>query len=410
VQLPDGVVSRMQYSPYRLQLAGVRTAAAAYLPLVRKIAAVGVLEADGEELHADLELPHEDAALVQPGHAAEVTCEARPGQGPWPARVRSVQFNATDLVATANVHLISEVGHALSPGMEVTAHLAVPLADYEPFRSQPTDPEPLGENEPRRVFVCPDHADVVASGPGKCPRDELELVAAPLTENQRLRYWCPMHPLVTAVAAGHQCQACGGMELLPRVVTYRPGGQVLAVPTSAIIDTGGRHVVYVDRGAGMFDGVEVVVGPGADGYCSIVSGLAPGESVASAGAFLLDAETRLHANLATAYFGATTNPAATSGTGTDGGAALSGSESAEAQREIDVALADLPADDQEEARRQRVCPVTDLPLGSMGKPEKLVVEGRVVFICCEGCRTSLVDEPNKYLPKLTAPGESEERP
>src|SRR5687768_11360995 len=41
VQLPDGVVSRMQYSPYRLQLAGVRTSEVSYLPLAREVSAAG---------------------------------------------------------------------------------------------------------------------------------------------------------------------------------------------------------------------------------------------------------------------------------------------------------------------------------------------------------------------------------
>src|SRR5205814_5699230 len=100
-----------------------------------------------------------------------------------------------------------------------------------------------------------------------------------------------------------------GMVLLPRVLTYRPTGKVLAVPESAIIDTGKRRIAYIDRGEGMFDGVEVEVGPRVAGYYTVVSGLQAGQKVASAGAFLLDAETRLNPNTSAAYFGATRNPA-----------------------------------------------------------------------------------------------------
>ena len=32
----------------------------------------------------------------------------------------------------------------------------------------------------------------------------------------------------------------------------------------------------------------------------------------------------------------------------------------------------------------------------MGTPIKLEIEGRTVFICCEGCRDSWVNEPDKY--------------
>jgi membrane fusion protein, copper/silver efflux system len=41
-------------------------------------------------------------------------------------------------------------------------------------------------------------------------------------------------------------------------------------------------------------------------------------------------------------------------------------------------------------------------LGSkeMGPPVRVVVEGRVVFVCCEGCIADLKKNPAKYLAKL----------
>jgi hypothetical protein len=405
--LPDGVVSRMQYSPYRLQLAGVRTAAAAYLPLARKVTAWGVLRAEEAALVADLDLPSADAALVATGQAAQITSPLRPGQGPWQARVQSIRLDALRHTATVIVQMEANQEHALSEGMEVAAELSLFLADCEPFRSQPTDPEPLRDGESRRVFVCTTHGDVLAGSPGKCPRDEQDLVEQRLADNQRLRYWCPMHPFVTATEQGGQCEACGGMQLVPKVLTFRPRGEVLSVPQTAIIDTGERQVVYVDRGDGMFEGVEVVAGPAAEGFASIASGLSPGERVATAGAFLLDAETRLQANAATAYFGATTNTAAN---GALSQGSPDSSDEHDAQKEIEAALAALPLADQALARGQQVCPVTQLPLGSMGKPEKLLIEGQVVFICCEGCRAALHDAPAKYLPLKPAPGDAKQQP
>ncbi len=56
--------------------------------------------------------------------------------------------------------------------------------------------------------------------------------------------------------------------------------------------------------------------------------------------------------------------------------------------------------DQQAARDQGICPVSGEPLGSMGKPIKLDVEGREVFICCAGCEDSLREEPQKYFAKL----------
>ena len=44
VQLPDGVVARMQLSPYRVQLAGIRTSLLGYRPLAREIVVDGLVE------------------------------------------------------------------------------------------------------------------------------------------------------------------------------------------------------------------------------------------------------------------------------------------------------------------------------------------------------------------------------
>lgn len=46
------------------------------------------------------------------------------------------------------------------------------------------------------------------------------------------------------------------------------------------------------------------------------------------------------------------------------------------------------------------CPVTGEPLGSMGDPLALVVEGRAVKVCCKGCIGKLQKDPAKYLAKV----------
>lgn len=154
------------------------------------------------------------------------------------------------------------------------------------------------------MYVCPDHTETIALEPGNCPIDQNARVVVPLQGFQRIRFWCPMHPTVTADHAGEKCAACNGMTLVPRVVSYRPAGQVLAVPRSAVIDGGAKKVVFVESMPGMFDGVEVVLGTRCGEFYPVVRGLEAGQTVARAGAFLLDAETRLNPGLASAYFGA----------------------------------------------------------------------------------------------------------
>jgi len=83
-----------------------------------------------------------------------------------------------------------------------------------------------------------------------------------------------------------------------------PIGEALSVPVGAVINTGVRSVVFVDRGGGTFDAVEVVPGSQAGDYLQVLKGVAAGERVVSAGTFLLDAEARLNPAAGSVYFGA----------------------------------------------------------------------------------------------------------
>lgn len=77
-------------------------------------------------------------------------------------------------------------------------------------------------------------------------------------------------------------------------------------------------------------------------------------------------------------------------------------EMAELDPEVQEALAALPPADREAALEQKICPVSGQPLGSMGTPRKVTVQGREVFTCCEGCDDELRENPEEYLAKLPA--------
>ena len=129
----------------------------------------------------------------------------------------------------------------------------------------------LHADQPPLIFkyVCPDHPDEYATVPGLCPRD--------------------------------------GKPLLMT-------GEVLTVPKSAVIDTGLRKIVFVDRGESGYEQIEVKVGPEAWGtsddsetkrrYYPIVSGLTPGDLVVTHGNFLIDSQTQLTGSASGAYGGA----------------------------------------------------------------------------------------------------------
>ena len=73
-----------------------------------------------------------------------------------------------------------------------------------------------------------------------------------------------------------------------------PPDGVLSVPETAVIDTGDRKVVYVEAQPGVFEGRQVVLGPRIGDRYPVLDGLAAGDKVAAAGAFLIDAESRLN--------------------------------------------------------------------------------------------------------------------
>ena len=63
-------------------------------------------------------------------------------------------------------------------------------------------------------------------------------------------------------------------------------------------------------------------------------------------------------------------------------------------------LAKLSPADTASAEKQHFCPVSGEMLGTMGAPIKVEVKGQSVWICCEGCRKQLLENPDEYLAKL----------
>ncbi len=74
--------------------------------------------------------------------------------------------------------------------------------------------------------------------------------------------------------------------------------QALAVPVDAIIDSGGKQVVILDKGEGRFEPREVTLGERGDGMVAVKKGLAAGDKIVTAANFLIDAESNLRAALA----------------------------------------------------------------------------------------------------------------
>jgi Cu(I)/Ag(I) efflux system membrane fusion protein len=72
---------------------------------------------------------------------------------------------------------------------------------------------------------------------------------------------------------------------------------VLAVPENAVINSGSRQVVIVDKGEGRFEPREVKTGASGGGFVAVKDGIAESDKVVVAANFLIDAESNLKAAL-----------------------------------------------------------------------------------------------------------------
>ena len=85
-------------------------------------------------------------------------------------------------------------------------------------------------------------------------------------------------------------------DMFGDVTIEQPARRVVAVPDSAVLQTGTRNVVYVVKEDGAFESREVLVGTKSGGYYEIRGGLEEGEKVVTEANFLVDSESRLRAN------------------------------------------------------------------------------------------------------------------
>lgn len=90
-----------------------------------------------------------------------------------------------------------------------------------------------------------------------------------------------------------------GNQLKPEMygdVEFRTGGaQSLTVPQGAVLNSGLRQVIFVDRGNGFLEPREVKTGRQLDDRIEILSGIKAGERIVTSGNFLIDSESQLSA-------------------------------------------------------------------------------------------------------------------
>lgn len=120
--------------------------------------------------------------------------------------------------------------------------------------------------------------------PGKTFRSKIEFIYPSLsgeTRTARIRFSIPNK------------EGLLKPQMFTDVTIKRNLGKRLIIPEDAVIDTGTRQIVYVDKGDGYFEPRQILPGLRADGSVEVLKGLKPGERIAISGNFLIDSEARL---------------------------------------------------------------------------------------------------------------------
>jgi multidrug efflux pump subunit AcrA (membrane-fusion protein) len=450
--LPAGIVSRMQLSPYRVVLAGVRTVPVEYLALTRDLTTVGNVEFDErllktvsarvkgriEKLHVDQtgQMVHGDDALAElysPDLVVTVQnlLDARKTGG------KDLEENARERLRRWGIDdpQIDQIVASGKPITQLTVRSPIKghvLKKYVREGQYVEEGSPLFDvADLATVWVQAqlyedDLAFLPAGGhdptTGK-PGFELKVTAFARAFPNRafagsLSFLFPhVDPQTRTLTArfevgnkDHELRpgmtATVTLKFTPELLAGTPAGsglqvrdgKVLAVPESSVIDTGSQKVVYRESLPNTFEGVTVALGsrmhtPGGAVYYPVVSGLNADDRVVTAGSFLIDAETRLNPAAASVYSG--------SAAGKGGGPAVRPTTPDDMEAKITAALAKLAPADRKQAVAQKYCPIQEEPLGSMGVPILTDLgNGRSVWVCCKGCIPRAQKDPDGTLRKL----------
>jgi len=84
-------------------------------------------------------------------------------------------------------------------------------------------------------------------------------------------------------------------EMFANVEIKSSSGERLAIPTEAVLDSGPRKIVYVEKKPGVYEMREAALGIRGEKYVEVLRGIRKGERVVTSGNFLIDSESQLRA-------------------------------------------------------------------------------------------------------------------
>jgi Cu(I)/Ag(I) efflux system membrane fusion protein len=316
---PSGESSGISVSSERRQLIGVKLAVAERRPLAVTMRAAGRVAVDERNV-SDVTLKYE--AFVQKVHVGETGKTVRRGQPLCLVYSPDLLSAEEELLAARR----SGASGALTVGLERR------LASWDLSPAQIQAVENAGKADGRLTIPAPASGVVLEKSIVEGARVEAGTtlyrignlgrvwIQAAIAERDaglvsvgqpaQVRVGAISDPLaarVTFVAptVDEKTHTIGArLELANPRLALKPGmfaevaidaplGPRLAVPDSAVLRSGEHHYVFVDRGGGTFQPVEVQVGALAGDYVEVREGLSVGERVATGATFLLSSEAKL---------------------------------------------------------------------------------------------------------------------
>ncbi len=462
--LPAGVVSRVQLSPYRVVMAGVQTWRVSYVPLSKRITSVGYVEFNERELRQvtarvkgrlDRLTVNETGQMVHKGEelgavyspdlvtSVQNLLEARQNNN---APLEKLARNRLKLwgVEDDQIDQIIKSGRQetlLSIRSPMNGHVIKKYVKEGQYVDEGTPLYDLADLSTVWIQAQVNEEDLAFLPPQEefHKRETSRAAAMPVTAttrafpNEKFKGLLTfVHPHISADTRtvtvrfeldnpGHKLRpgssATVDLDVTPAKVPSLVNGVateqraklneglLLAIPESAIIDTGRQQIVYRETSPGEYEGIKVELGPRMTGpndvaYFPVLRGLAEGELIVTSGSFLVDAETRLNPAAGSIYFGGSGG----TGTGTkpsSQGSVVKPSTPNDEEAIVTSNLAKLPDTERREVLEQELCVVLeDSKLGSMGVPLRLVIEGKPVYICCKGCTKEALADPKATLAKV----------
>ena len=361
---PDGVIARVQFSPDRLLLGGIQSAIISYQPLSHTIQALGVVHQEQASLTVHAEVRSVFTSMIHLGQWAELSSSL--DEMSWNHQTKILSIESNTQGDSLRISFDVDERDRIYLNQIVKIQINTLMSDIAPFNLQLQGSPRIVAGDQRFYYGCEEHESSNQLSPGICFQDKKKLIRHDLQKNQTLGWACLTHPSSTFCKSDSQCLECGSLSSHLQILSYRPMGMVLSVPESAVIDTGNKKIVYVEKSRGLFDAVEVHLGFRCDSYFPVLEGLVEGQRVVSMGAFLVDAETRLNPSLRLNYFGSK-------------------------RSDLSSDISRLTQADLLVIQRQQTCPVTGKSLGSMGTPVRVVNNGKTIFLCCEGCLHKLTN-------------------